>query len=177
MDVKATFLHEDLEEEIYMKKPKGFAVKGKKELVYAKTKEGALDNSEAGFQDLCGTSDYGFCYQGRPRLDRVMDLCGFVDAYWSGDLDQRRSTSAYVFNLFGGVVIWMSKRQYVVSLSITKVEYMATTHARKEEIWLQRLCSSMGLVQRAIRIDCDNQSEIFLAKNPAYHSKTKHIDV
>ena len=26
-------------------------------------------------------------------------------------------------------------------------------------------------------IECDSQSEIFLAKNPAYHSKTKHIDV
>ena len=35
----------------------------------------------------------------------------------------------------------------------------------------------MGLVQEAIRIDCDSQSAIFLAKNPAYHSKTKHIDV
>ena len=33
MDVKTTFLHGDLEEEIYMKKPEGFAVKGKKELV------------------------------------------------------------------------------------------------------------------------------------------------
>ena len=35
----------------------------------------------------------------------------------------------------------------------------------------------MGLVQEAIRIDYDNQSVIFLAKIPAYHSKTKHIDV
>ena len=35
----------------------------------------------------------------------------------------------------------------------------------------------MGLVQQAIRIDCDSQSAIFLAKNPTYHSKTKHIDV
>ena len=35
----------------------------------------------------------------------------------------------------------------------------------------------MGLVQGAIRIDCDNQSAIFLAKNLAYNSKTKHIDV
>jgi len=33
MDVKTTFLHEDLEEEIYMKQPEGFVVKGKKELV------------------------------------------------------------------------------------------------------------------------------------------------
>ena len=28
-----------------------------------------------------------------------------------------------------------------------------------------------------MRIDCDSQSVIFLAKNHAYHSKTKHIDV
>jgi len=33
MDVKTTFLHRDLEEEIYMKQPEGFSVKGKKELV------------------------------------------------------------------------------------------------------------------------------------------------
>ena len=33
IDVKTTFLHGDLEEEIYMKQPKGFAMKGKKELV------------------------------------------------------------------------------------------------------------------------------------------------
>jgi hypothetical protein len=33
MDVKTTFLHGDLEEEIYMKQPEGFSVKGKKELV------------------------------------------------------------------------------------------------------------------------------------------------
>ena len=34
MDVKTTFLHGDLDEEIYMKQPEGFIVKGKKELVY-----------------------------------------------------------------------------------------------------------------------------------------------
>ena len=28
-----------------------------------------------------------------------------------------------------------------------------------------------------MRIDCDSQSAIFLATNPTYHSKTKHIDV
>jgi hypothetical protein len=33
MDVKTTFLHGDLEEEIYMKQPEGFVVKGKKYLV------------------------------------------------------------------------------------------------------------------------------------------------
>ena len=130
-----------------------------------------------GFRYLYGTSDYGLCYQGRSGLDIMLDICGFVDVDWARDLDQRRSTSRNVFNLFGGVVSWMSKKQSVVELSTTEAEYMAATHASKEAVWLQRLCSSMGLVQVAIRIDCDSQSAIFLAKNPSYHSKTKHIDV
>jgi hypothetical protein len=33
MDAKTTFLHGDLEEEIYMKQPEGYVVKGKKELI------------------------------------------------------------------------------------------------------------------------------------------------
>jgi hypothetical protein len=52
---------------------------------------------------------------------------------------------------------------------------METTHASKEAVWLQRLCLGIGLVQKAVRLDCGNQSAIFLEKNPAYHSKTKHI--
>jgi hypothetical protein len=92
-------------------------------------------------------------------------------------MDHRRYTSGGVFNLFGGEITWMRKRQSVVSLSTTKVEYMATTHARKEVVRLQILCLGIGLVQQSIRIDCDSQSEIFLAKNLPYHSKTKHIDV
>eukprot|EP00253_Pinus_taeda_P021840 PITA_21840 len=239
MDVKTTFLHWDLEEEIYMKQLEGFAVKGKKELdsktmkvpipivvklsveQCPKTQEEEEDMSHVPyasavgslmyamvytrpgiahavgvlsrfmskpwkehwtivnrvFRYLSGTSDYGFCYQGRLGLDRVLDIHGFVDADRAGDLDLRRSTSGYVFNLFGGAASWISKKQFVVALSITEVEYMAATHASKEAVWLQRLCSSMGLVQGAIRIDCDSQSAIFLAKNPADHSKAKHIDV
>jgi hypothetical protein len=33
------------------------------------------------------------------------------------------------------------------------------------------------LVQQVVRIDCDSQSAIFMAKNSTYHSKTKQIDI
>jgi hypothetical protein len=64
-----------------------------------------------------------------------------------------------------------------VEHSTIEVEYMAATHASNEEIWLKILCSCIGLVQQAVRIGCDSQSAIFLAKNLAYHSKTKHNDI
>jgi hypothetical protein len=64
-----------------------------------------------------------------------------------------------------------------VALSTTKFEYMAATHASKESVWLQRLCSGIELVQQEVKLDCDNQSAIFLEKIPTYHSKTNHIDV
>eukprot|EP00253_Pinus_taeda_P034798 PITA_34798 len=88
------------------------------------------------FRYLRGTSNYGLCYQGRPRLDKVLNIRGFVDVDWARDLDQRRSTSGYVFSLFGGAVNWMSKKQSVVALSTTEAEYMAATHASKEVVWL-----------------------------------------
>jgi hypothetical protein len=77
----------------------------------------------------------------------VVDIHVFVDTDWAGDLDRRRSTSGYVFNLFGGAISWMRKRQAVVALSTTKAKYIATNHASKEEVWLQRLCLGIGLVQ------------------------------
>jgi hypothetical protein len=108
------------------------------------------------FRYLRGTTSYGLCYQGRPILDRVVDIHGFVDADWAGDMDRRRSTSGYVFKLFGGATSWMRKRQAVVALSTTEAEYMAATHASKEAVWLQRLCLGIGLVQQAVRLYCDS---------------------
>jgi hypothetical protein len=108
------------------------------------------------FKYLCGTTSYGLCYQGSSGLDRVVDIHGFVHVDWAEDLDRRRSTSGYVFNLFGGEISWMSKRQDVVALSTTETEYMEATHARKEAVWLQILCSGIGLVQQVVRLDCDS---------------------
>ena len=71
----------------------------------------------------------------------------------------------------------MRQIQDVVALSTTEAEYMAATHARKEVVWLQRLCLGIGLVEQVVRLDCDSQSELFLENNFGYHSKKKHIDV
>eukprot|EP01018_Ginkgo_biloba_P011549 Gb_34233 [translate_table: standard] len=68
---------------------------------------------------LYGTLDFRICYQGRPD---------FVDADWARDIDYRRSTSDYVFNLFGGAVSWMSKRKVSITLSSIEDDYMVATY-------------------------------------------------
>jgi hypothetical protein len=85
------------------------------------------------FRYLCGTTKYAICYQGKLETDREVNVHGFVNANWDGDLDRRRSTNGYVFKMFGGAISWMSKRQVVVALSTIEVEYMEATHASKEE--------------------------------------------
>ena len=96
------------------------------------------------FRYFHGTIDHAICYQGKVGLDRVLDVHGFIDVDWVGDLDHLRSTSGYLFNLFGGAISWMSKKHDVVELSTTKDECMVATHASKEVVWLQRLCSEIG---------------------------------
>eukprot|EP00253_Pinus_taeda_P027761 PITA_27761 len=94
-----------------------------------------------------------------------------------GDLDKRRSTSRYVFTLVGGAISWMSKLQNIVALSTTEAEYIAASHACKEAMSLKGLCGEFGRLQDNIKVFCDSQSAIHLAKNPAYHSKSKHIPI
>jgi hypothetical protein len=40
------------------------------------------------FKYLCGTKDYVICYQGKPEADRKVNVHGFVNADWVGDLDR-----------------------------------------------------------------------------------------
>ena len=121
---------------------------------------------------LRGTSDYCITYNRSSEF-----FCGYVDFDFAGDLDKRRSASGYVFTLVGGAISWISKLQNIVSLSTTEVEYIATSHACKEEVWLKGLFGEFGRLQENIKLFCDSKSAIHLAKNPSYHSKSNHIPI
>jgi hypothetical protein len=106
-----------------------------------------------------------------------VDIQSCVDYDWAEDVDRRRSTNGYVFQVFGGVMSWMSKQQGLVALSTREAKYMAATCAYKEAIWLMKLCSDVGISQRAITVQCDSNSDICLEKNPNFHAQTKHIEI
>jgi hypothetical protein len=60
------------------------------------------------------------CYQGRTIGDiGKLNIHGFVNADWVGDLDRHRLTSGYVFKMFSGAISCMSKRHVIISFSKT----------------------------------------------------------
>jgi len=81
----------------------------------------------------------------------VLDIHGFVDVDWDGDLDQIRSISGYVFNVFGGAISWMSKKQSIMTLSTIEVEYMPATHARNEVVWFAEIVFKYGVSIRSYK--------------------------
>ncbi|KAM7479031.1 hypothetical protein LguiA_027244 [Lonicera macranthoides] len=121
-----------------------------------------------------GTLAFGLMYWQNIHFS----LCGFVDADWAGDVNDRRSTTGYCFNTGSAVVSWCSKKQRTIALSSTEAEYMAATMATQECIWLKRLIQEVTTKQEhSVPIQCDNESAIRLAGNPVFHARTKHIEV
>eukprot|EP00253_Pinus_taeda_P024163 PITA_24163 len=128
LDVKTTFLHGDLVEEIYMQHPQGYEVKGKEKLV-CRLKKSLYGLKQAPRQwylkfdrymnnpgkehwmavkqilrYLRGTTNQALCFGGLK-----IALQGYVDVDMASDRDNRRSTIGYVFTVGGTTSNWVSK--------------------------------------------------------------------
>ncbi|KAL0368464.1 UNVERIFIED_CONTAM: Retrovirus-related Pol polyprotein from transposon TNT 1-94 [Sesamum calycinum] len=86
---------------------------------------------------LNSSNNYGITFSKNPQ---GASLVGYVDSNYANDRDNRKSTTSYVFTLCGACISWKSQLQNIVALSTTEAEYIATTEAFKEAIWLEGTC-------------------------------------
>jgi hypothetical protein len=123
---------------------------------------------------LKGTMNLGILY----KRDLNRSLQGWTDSDYAGDLDDRKSTSGYVFKFGSSAISWSSKKQPIVTLSTTEAEFVAAASCVCQGMWLRSILQQLGQTQRkGIVIFCDNSSSIKLSKNPVMHGRCKHIDV
>jgi len=121
-----------------------------------------------------GTLDYSLCFNGHN-----LQLQGYTDDDWQGDLDDQKSMSGYIFTLAGGAISWCSRKQNSVALSSMEAEYIAASEAAKEAVWLREFLASLKVMESAsqpVTIFCDNMATIKVSKDPKFHSKSKHIE-
>ena len=76
-------------------------------------------------------------------------MIGYSDADWGSDLDERKSTSGYVFLLNNGAITWSSKKQPCIALSTMEAEYVACSVAVQEAVWLRRFFQNLEVVKDA----------------------------
>lgn len=123
---------------------------------------------------LKGTTDLGVFY----KKGEKSDLMGFIDSDYIRDVNDRSSTSGYVFIMGSGVVSWSSKKQQVVASSITEAEFIAGASCACQAVWLSRILGELNFPPlESTAVYCDNSSTIKLSKNPVLHGRSKHIDV
>ncbi|CAA7023550.1 unnamed protein product [Microthlaspi erraticum] len=79
-------------------------------------------------------------------------LNAFSDADWGTDTESRRSITGYCVYLGKSLITWKSKKQHL--LTFLQVE-----------------------VSTSAKLFCDNKSAIYIATNPVFHERTKHVEI
>ena len=104
-------------------------------------------------------------------------MVGYSDADFAGCKVDRKSTSGTCQFVGSSLISWTSKKQNSVALSTAESEYIAVGSCVAQVLWLKQQLLDLGLPVGTIPILCDNTSAICITKNPAQHSRTKHIDI
>lgn len=122
---------------------------------------------------LKNTINYGLIYKQTGKF-----IKGYCDSDWGGCPVDRKSFSGYAFILSDACISWSSRKQRCVATSSCEAEYVSLSEAMKEGVYLQSLLNEIGLEKYAyIQIHADSQSAIFLAQDPVFHARSKHIDI
>ncbi|GKC79191.1 putative ribonuclease H-like domain-containing protein, partial [Tanacetum coccineum] len=89
----------------------------------------------------------------------------------------RKSTTGGCQFLGCRLISWQCKKQIVVDNSTTEAEYIAASNYCSQVLWIQNQMLDYGYNFMHTKIYIDNESTICIAKNPIFHSKTKHIEI
>jgi hypothetical protein len=127
--------------------------------------------------DSCATSNRQFTLVLLRNKSNPV-LRGFSDADWGGDLDDRKSTTAYIIFLGDNPISWRTRKQKVVARSSTEAEYRALATTASDIAWIKSLLDELGLkLREPPLLLCDNVGATQLSLNPVIHSRMKHIAI
>ena len=75
-----------------------------------------------------------------------LSIHGYSDSDFQSDVDDRKSTSGFIFLCNGGAVSWKSFKQTTTADSTTEAEYVAASEAAKEAVWMRKFVFELGVV-------------------------------
>ena len=125
---------------------------------------------------LQGTKDPMLTY----RCTDTLEVVDFSDSDYVACIDDKKSTSCYIFMMAEGAVSWKSIKQTLTTSSIMEAEYVACYEATCHAIWLWNFISTLEVVHsisRLLKLFCDNSTTVSFFRNTRSTSRSKYIDV
>ena len=125
---------------------------------------------------LQGTKDYMLIYK---RSDQL-EVTGYSDFDFASCLDDRKSTSGFIFMMAGGAVSWKSVKQTLTTTSTMEAEYVTCYKATCQAMWLKKLIFGFHIVEsisKPLVIYCDNTAAVHFSQNNRSATRSKHFDI
>ncbi|GJS01048.1 putative ribonuclease H-like domain-containing protein [Tanacetum coccineum] len=177
MDVKSAFLHDTIEEEVYVSQPPGFVDPEFPKKVYKVEK--ALYGLHQALRAWYETLSTYLLNNGFHMIQIKNTL--FIKRV-KGDillLGQEIHKKEVVILLCSWVNLLGSckKTELWWLNSTTKAEYIAASQCYGQVLWIQNQLLDYGYNFLQTKIHVDNESVICVVKNHVYHFKTNHIEI
>ncbi|GJY35792.1 hypothetical protein Tco_0421170 [Tanacetum coccineum] len=109
--------------------------------------------------------------------DSPFDLVAYTNNDYAGASLDRKSTTGGCQFLGFRLILWQCKKQTVVANSTTEVEYIAASSCCGQVLCIQNQLLDYRYNFMQTKIHIDNESTIYIVKNPVFHSNTKHIEI
>jgi hypothetical protein len=87
-----------------------------------------LDGVKHTVRYVSAITNYGLFYE----VSIELQVHGYIDIDWAGNISNMRFTSGFMFSFGSVAVTWSSKKQSIVALSSTEVEYRGPAMAACE---------------------------------------------
>ena len=73
-------------------------------------------------------------------------MVGFSDSNYASYVDDKKSTSGYIFMMAEGVILWKSVKKTLTASFTMEIEYVACYEATCHAIWLRDFISDLKVV-------------------------------
>ena len=99
---------------------------------------------------------------------------------YGDEYDNYRSTTGNITNVAGNPIMWRSRRQDRLAVSVNEAEYYAAAEAAKDCVYINRMVRSLSPDQRLAShpvLKMDSLTAKTCAENPSDNEKQRHIDL